>query len=116
MQTLLVLLSKSLSHSQSLHSVQLATLEYDLHFSTYARMVAVRINDGKALNGLSGFVVCFCFYVRNSTCVYRFLSSTSFCKRMATSHKRSCMQRLLTDQTVLDFQRVDISFITEQQL
>lgn len=56
-------------------------------------MVAVRINDGKALNGLSGFVVCFCFYICNSTCVYRFLSSTSFCKRMARNNL-SCIREL----------------------
>lgn len=58
------------------------SLESDRHFSTYTWMV-VRINDGKVLNGLSGFV-CFCIYLQFWLCLM-FLFVHVFCERMARS-------------------------------
>lgn len=95
--------------TQSLHAIYLAMLEFE------RPLLGVQTSGRKALNNLSGFVVCYCKFNH----VYRFLSSTFFensCLAASLAVLGNGMQCLLTDQTVLDFPRADISFITEQQL
>ncbi len=69
----------------------------------------------KGFEQLIKFVVCYCKFNH----IYRFLSSTFFENSWLAASLAvlgNGTQCLLTDQTLLDFLRADISVITEQQL